>query len=78
MCRIDLICKRKNLSNVYYMNVACITILGINMLVQILNVFLFFYVSRAKLNGMGERHMNGTLQKSDNIADGLTVYYRSR
>ena len=62
------------------MNVACITILEINMLVQILIVFLFFffYVSRAKLNGMGERHINGTVQKSGNIADGLTVYYRSR
>ena len=59
------------------MNVACITILRINMLVQILIVFLFFYVSRVKLSHMGERHINGTLQKSDNIADGLTVYYRS-
>ena len=41
-------------------------------------VFGLIDVSRAKLIGMGERHINGTVQKSDHIADGLTVYYRSR
>ena len=59
------------------MDVAWITILRINMFVQILIAFPVFYIWRAKLNGMGERHINGTVQKAHNIADGLTVNYRS-